>query len=48
MRTLAGSLADGELADAILIPLRPLIIKEGKGSEKKVRKLVTKFFFTSN
>ena len=44
MRSLAGSLADGVLADAILIPptkrYRPPI-KEGKGSTKKVQKLVT-------
>ena len=35
MRSLAGSSADGVLADAILIPPRP----EGKGSAKKMRKL---------
>ena len=40
MRSLAGSLADGVLADTILIPPCPPI-KDGKGSLKKVRKLVT-------
>ena len=39
MRSLAGSLADGVLADAILIPHHPPIPptnnKEGKGSSKK-------------
>ena len=44
MRSLAGSLADGELADTILIPPRPPIPPTNKGREgvvKKVRKLVT-------
>ena len=46
MRSLAGSLADGMLADAILnIPRLPIPTthqyKEGKGSTKKVQKLVT-------
>ena len=44
MRSLAGSLADGVLADAILIPPLPSIpsqYKVGKRSSKKVRKLVT-------
>ena len=40
MRSLAGSLADGVLADAILIPSRHRDTahkyKEGKGSPKKV------------
>ena len=53
MRSLAGSLADGVLADAILIPPRPPILptdtahqyKEGKGSAKKVWKLMTKTIY---
>ena len=51
MRSLASSLADDVLADAILIP--PCLpdtahqYKEGKGSMKKVRKLVTQKTFTS-
>ena len=45
MRSLAGSLADGVLADGvladtILIPPSPQY-KVGKGSAKKLRKLVT-------
>ena len=44
MRSLASPLADGVLADAILIPPRPPIpaahqYKESKGSSKEVRKL---------
>ena len=54
MRSLAGSLADGVLADNILLPPGPPIPptdtshqhKEGKGSSKKVRKLVTQKQFT--
>ena len=54
MRSLAGSLADGVLADSILLPPGPPIPptdtahqhKEGKGSSKKVRKLVTQKQFT--
>ena len=38
MRSLAGSLADGVLADAILIPTRPPIppttIRKGRGHQK--------------
>ena len=49
MRSLAGSLADGVLADAILIPPKTTgtayQYKEGKGSAKKVRKLVTQKSF---
>ena len=43
MRSLAGSLADGVLADTILIPLRPPILPTNikKASSKKVRKQVT-------
>ena len=41
MRSLAGSLADGELADAILILSPPTDTahqyKDGKGSSKKYR-----------
>ena len=51
MRSLAGSLADDVLADAILIPPLPPIpptnYKDGKGSSKKVRKLVTEKPFIS-
>ena len=51
MRSLAGSFADGVLADAILIPPRPLIpptnIRKEKGSSKKVQKLVTLKPFTN-
>ena len=50
MRSLAGSLADGVLADAILIPPRPPIpptyIKMVRGPQK-IRKLVTEKPFTS-
>ena len=46
MRSLTGSLGDGVPADAILIPPHPPN-KEGKGSAKKVRKLVTQKTFTS-
>ena len=50
MRSLAGSLADGVLGDAILIPPRPPMTahqyKDGKGSSKKVRKLVQHKPFT--
>ena len=50
MRSLAGLLADGVLADVILIPPRPPIpayqYKVGNGSSKEVQKLVTqKQFF---
>ena len=45
MRSLAGSLA-GVLADAILIPPAHQY-KDGKGSLKKVRKLVKEKTFTS-
>ena len=49
MRSLAGSLGDGVLADTILIPRCTLIpstdtthpYKKGKGRAKKVQKLVT-------
>ena len=45
MRSLAGSLADGVLADTILIlprpPIPPTNIWQVRGSSKKVRKLVT-------
>ena len=49
MTSLACSIADGVLADTILIYLRPPLpstftvhqYKEGKGSTKKVRKLIT-------
>ena len=41
MRSLAGSLADSVLADAIFIPLRPPIlptnIRKGRGPQKKYR-----------
>ena len=51
MRSLAGSFADGVLADAILIPPRPPIpptnIRKEKGSSKKVQKLVTLKPFTN-
>ena len=50
MRFLVGSLADCVLADTILIPPRPPVPPttiEGKGSSKKVRKLVTEKLFTS-
>ena len=50
MRSLAGSLADGVLVDAILIPLRPLIpptnIRKVRGPRKKLRKLVRQKPFT--
>ena len=46
MGSLAGSLADSVLADAILI-LPAHQYKEGKGSMKKARKLVTQKPFTS-
>ena len=52
-----GSLADCALADAILITLRPPLqptttkmvrgLRDGKGSSKKVRKLITEKIFTS-
>ena len=49
--SLVGSLTDGVLADAILIPSPPTDtahqLKEGKGSAKKVRKQVTEKSFTS-
>ena len=44
MRSLAGSLADGVLADAQLFPAHQC--KEGKGVVKKVQKLVTEKQFT--
>ena len=51
MRSLDGSLADGVLADAILIPPLPLIlptnIRKGRVSSKKVRKIVIQKQFTS-
>ena len=51
MRSLAGSLADDVLADATIIPPPPTDTahqyKDGKGSSKKVRKLVTEKPFTS-
>ena len=50
MRSLACSLADGVLPDAILISPHPLLppsnIRKGKGSSKKVRELVTQKPFT--
>ena len=42
MRSMAGLLTDGVLADAISSQYR-----DGKGSSKKVRKLVTEKPFTS-
>ena len=52
MRSLAGLLADGMLAGAILIPTRPLIPptnirKVRKGSPKKVWKPLTQKILTS-
>ena len=51
MRCLAGSLADGVLGDAILIPPHPPILPTNKkmirGPKKKVWKLVTEQPFTS-
>ena len=52
MRFLACSLADGVLADAILISPCPTLLptniaEEGKGSLKKIRKPVTEKTFTS-
>ena len=50
MRSLADSLADGALADAILIPPptdNAHQYKDGKGSSKKLRQLVTEKPFTS-
>ena len=51
MRSLACSLADGVLPDAILISPHPLLpptnIRKGKGSLKKVRELVTQKPFTN-
>ena len=50
MRSLAGLLADGVLANAILIPpctLIPPTNINGKGSSKKLQKLVTEKSFTS-
>ena len=51
MRSLAGSLADGVLADVILIPSFPPImatnIRKVRGRRKKVLKLVTQNLFNS-
>ena len=51
MTSLTGSLADGLLPDAILIPPHPPIpptnIKKTRDRRKKVRKLVTQKTFTS-
>ena len=49
MRSLACSLADGVLADAILISPHPSLpqYKEGKGLSKKVWKPLTEKPFTS-
>ena len=51
MRSLAASLADGVLADAILFPPCPPIpltnIRTVRGPWKKVRKVVTEKTFTS-
>ena len=51
MRSLAVSLADGVLADAILIPphppIPPITIRKIRDPRKKVRKLVTQKPFTS-
>ena len=50
MRSLAGSLVDGVLADSILLPPGPPIpptnIRKVRGLRKKVRKLVTQKRFT--
>ena len=51
MRSLAGSLADCVLADAIVIPPHPPIpptnIWKVRGPQKKLRKIVTQKPFTS-
>ena len=51
MRSLAGSLVDGVIADAILIPPHPTIvptnIRKVKGPRKRVWKQVTEKAFTS-